>query len=434
MTDPILKQEFEKASFSDKIPVILASLAVFYFSYIPFQYLLPVIGLEKNIIFVILVSLNLAFMCLVGFFKISNGRIILDRNTSVVLFQYTLFAIYALLSYSVLGDHLDDLFTIRTLILVNPIFVVFAIWSREDKSHVIAVTSILAFSYFVFLIYSMKQGYVLFDNQNVQNIFSDLENIDQAYQNINVYLGLFVISCLYYSSQCKQIFKIPVLFTAALSMAGMFLIGGRASVVAISVVLLLYLLNRRYPLKTIIKIVGIIFIALTCFIFIVGLSSFCAELIQFFQDSVTVRRFAGLIEGDDSSLRIYLFTSAVKLFLTSGQTILFGAGINSFPVYIGAYSTGMYPHNIVLELLCEYGVVGFFLFVLPIVYILYVRNRVIGSLYGRSLDENIAFLIFVYFGVISMFTGGLRNSWVLIYFTFLLLPSKATLIQNSMQR
>ena len=99
-----------------------------------------------------------------------------------------------------------------------------------------------------------------------------------------------------------------------------------------------------------------------------------------------------LTEGGDSSERIYLFTKAIELFFSDVKTFMFGAGINSYPIYISAYSEVMYPHNVVLELLAEYGIVGSILFAIPISYALRVRKRQYGSFYGRTKRKRLYFI------------------------------------------
>ena len=105
------------------------------------------------------------------------------------------------------------------------------------------------------------------------------------------------------------------------------------------------------------------------------------------------------------------------------KNFIFGAGINYFPIYIGEHSTGMSPHSTILELLSEYGIIGTFLFLSPVVYILLIRKSRLGTIYGRSVTEKLIFLLASYFWTMAMVTGGLRNSWVLIFFTFLLIPT-----------
>jgi hypothetical protein len=132
----------------------------------------------------------------------------------------------------------------------------------------------------------------------------------------------------------------------------------------------------------------------------------------------------GLTEEGDESLRIFLFSNAITLFFSDVKTMIFGAGINSFPVYIGNNTTGMYPHNIILELLAEYGIIGTIFFAMPAVYVISIRKKILGSIYGDSVAEKIIFLIFMYFLIIYLLSGALKSSWVFIFYLFLLLPSQ----------
>ncbi|MEN6623926.1 MAG: O-antigen ligase family protein [Smithella sp.] len=423
---PILNWGSEKAS-KYRIIVGMSLIAVFYFSYMPFHYILAIIGAQKETMFIILVLSNLALIFFIELYKTCNWHTSLLKDNAIVLFLYMLFATYTLLNYSIIGSPSNDLFTIRTLIFINPVFAVFATLCRSNKKDVIKVTTLLSSIYFIFLILSMMKGHVVLGRSDFQSIFIGMDDVDNSYQNINMYIGLFVISTLYFLSKGPIFYKVASFALILISCIGMFLVGGRASVVALAVVLLIYLLNLKGPgnqhhnsSNRSMLLIAIIIITLL-------LSLFWSEIVRFFEETTTARRFLVLLEGNDSSERIYLFTNAINLFLTNGQTILFGAGINSFPVYIGVDGAGMYPHNVVLELLCEYGIAGSILFMLPVVYILCNRIRKIGSLYGNCPEENIIFLFFIYFWIINLFTSGLRTSWILIYFSFLLLPAK---IQN----
>ena len=104
-----------------------------------------------------------------------------------------LFALYALWSFTITGNLLDDTFTLRTLILVNPIFAIFAMSCQQNKKDVIKITTILSGVYFIFLMVAISQGTILFESDKFQNIFEDLDLEGGYYQNINIYLGLFAI-------------------------------------------------------------------------------------------------------------------------------------------------------------------------------------------------------------------------------------------------
>jgi O-antigen ligase len=209
-----------------------------------------------------------------------------------------------------------------------------------------------------------------------------------------------------------------------LAIFGMMVIGGRASFMAVFVVVGAYLATRKnYNLLKKENIVKLVVVGVGC---VVVTLFFMDDLAEFVQESIMVRRILSLGESGDSSLRLFFFERAITLFMQSPLTFMFGAGMNSFPVFIQAYDVGMYPHNIILELLAEYGVIGCLIFLMPIIYILYIRRRNLGSICGSTEAEKIIFLLALYQWILYSVTGGLRESWVLIFFTFLLLPSSTT--------
>lgn len=397
-----------------RIPAYLSLIAVFFFSYTPFFYILPYIRMRKEAIFFILLSLNFTVLLFIFLIK---GKIKISKDNRIVISLYLLFIIYAVLSYVFIGNHSNDLFTLRTLIVINPIFLIFAIINRDNKKDIIKATFFLASIYFVFLVLSIKKGDILSTTIGVRNIFPGIDDSLGTYQNINMYIGLFAISCLFFFLKRQKFYKVAALLMIILSIIGMFLIGARASVVALAVVLIIYRLNTKVARKSFLKITVFITAVVTA-------SVFSTYIGRFFQESITVNRFAVLFNKGDPTDRIRFFTEAIKIFLTNGQTVLFGAGTDSF-------SIGLYPHNVFLELLCNYGIVGTTFFVFPIAYVFIVRKRKIGSWYGNSVEENLLFLFFIYFLVIYMFTGGLRSSWMFIFFSFLLLPTHKTKQRSS---
>ncbi len=402
------------------IITFMSVIAVFFFSYIPFLYIFSIIGIEKNIIFILLISaiLILALFSFTG--QMLRGKIQFYKRNITALSLYLLFAIYALVSFFLIGEKLNDLFTIRTLVLINPIFVLLALLCLQNKNNVINLLYLLSFSYFIILIWSLIQGNISLSSNNEQNIFMNIDN--GFYQNINMYLGLFAICNLGLLSSNNKFISVISKILILLSVIGMFIIGGRGSVVALVAIFLIYYINilksftftLSFILKSIILI--IIVVALMAFYF--------AEITQILNASITWQRFMMLTKEGDESLRIYLFSHALELFFSNIKTMIFGAGINSFSVYIGVNDLRMFPHNILLELLAEYGTVGTILFAIPAGYIISIRNKILGSTFGDCINEQIIFLIFIYILINDLFNGALRTSWMFIFFMFLLIPSR----------
>lgn len=349
-----------------------------------------------------------------------HGKIQFYKCNITALSLYMLFAIYALVSFFLIGEKLNDLFTIRTLVLVNPVFLILALLCLQNKNDVIKILYLLSFSYFIISIWSLIQGNISLSSNNQQNIFMNIG--DGFYQTINMYLGLFAICNLGLLSSNNKFISVISKILILLSVIGMFIIGGRSSVVALVAIFLIYYINilksftftLSYILKSIILI--IIVVALMAFYF--------AEITQILNASITWQRFMMLTNEGDESLRIFLFSNSIALFFSDVKTMLFGAGINSFPVYIGYNTTDIFPHNIILELLAEYGIIGTIIFTALAGYIISIRNKILGSTFGDCIDEQIIFLIFIYILINDLFNGALRTSWMFIFFMFLLIPSR----------
>lgn len=87
------------------------------------------------------------------------------------------------------------------------------------------------------------------------------------------------------------------------------------------------------------------------------------------------------------------------------ESLIFGNGIGSFPVFYYGYNydSRSYPHNIVLEILIENGL----LFLLVILYILWKILR---------KSKSPLFLLFYYYLLNAAFSGDLLlNEYVFLY-------------------
>jgi O-antigen ligase len=104
-----------------------------------------------------------------------------------------------------------------------------------------------------------------------------------------------------------------------------------------------------------------------------GLIIFLVLILQSGVETWTVQRMQSLIrffssfnsDSDRSSeVRTLYFAAALHYWGYSWQTIIIGNGLLSFSyLYSGEYVPGTNPHNIPLEILCEFGLVGFAIFV-----------------------------------------------------------------------
>lgn len=140
-----------------------------------------------------------------------------------------------------------------------------------------------------------------------------------------------------------------------------FLTGKRMnSVLAIFMVMLYLIFNGKVNKKLVFIILIILSIA--------GVSYFLANA-DVLGDSMIFRRFTYSIElsnsgGDLDSGRNFLWNKAIELY---NSNPLFGIGPGKF---VTVSRTGTDVHNMYLQCLCEYGLLGMLLFCVPLVYCL----------------------------------------------------------------
>lgn len=403
-----------------KIGTTLSFICVIYYSYLPFLYIANELPIEKNIIFMSIISMSLALAML--YFLLSVKHI--NKNLMIVIGLYLLFSMYALISFTLTPSDLDNLFTMRTLSVINPIFIILAFLCRNEKQYLLKLLYVASFSYFLFAIYAYLKGSLFFRNHAFQDIFGLTEAA--PYQNINLYLGVFVVMTAVKAKYCETLLRSSCLYLLLLVAIGvMLVIGGRASLLAAMIVIMIFF-TIEYCHHSLLGKLKALF---SLFIISVLLFMVSPFIVNMLEETITFRRISVLFEGGDSSKRLFLFSSTIDLFLLNVKNLFFGAGMNYFPIHIGADSLGMYPHNIILELLSEYGILGALLFLSPIAYILLFRKLKLGTIYGKNVMEKTIFLLVVYFWIGRMVSGGLGSSWVLIFFTYLLIPATRN-IQN----
>ena len=390
------------------IHAYLAAFAAFYFSFIPFLYVLNWLDLDKSRFFI-----GLLLLCLL----LHGARILLRLETRLrskmfACYLVLPFSVYAFASYVLSTNHLNDTQTVLVLTVINPIFVFLAIFSSQEKETVFKVLYVLAFVYFVFIFVLWWTGSLVLTSSGFLFIFGTLEV--EGYQNTNTYLGFLVLLVVGFYPRRSPLLRIAAAVLMALTLFFMVLVGARASMVAVVLVLCFWFLSSvrtmRGPHKLLIALVIV-----TAAVALAVFTDFGALTIFQGREAVGVRRMRVLLEGGDPSQRIFLFTKAIELFTLNAKNVFFGAGMNFFPVHTKSFSASMYPHNIILELLAEYGAFGFLLFSLPAANLLYLRLKNFGSLAGNGRIEKLAFMLFLYYFCISSFTGGLRTSWLFIF-------------------
>jgi len=201
--------------------------------------------------------------------------------------------------------------------------------------------------------------------------------IGGLYLTLSEYLGLIVV--LFMTKHQKFIFSRTVdilIIITAISLMG--LLGARGPVIFALGVWVLYYLNSIEAIRLSVKLKSIRKICFGAFGLVIVL--FLMTQFQATQTllSRSIYRFAYLaqsvfVEGgqdNSSSVRIDLIRDAVGGIFINLKAFFFGHGIGSFGIVTQELDVRMYPHNMILEIWFEMGMIGLGIFVSWIVYLL----------------------------------------------------------------
>lgn len=210
---------------------------------------------------------------------------------------------------------------------------------------------------------------------------------------------------------CRKDFKCNKLLYCSILMIfilGVFLTGKRShSAMSVVIPLIVYLFSRKNICRSIASII---------FVGIVGIIAvlFFMEHSTEYSDSIILRRFASSVEnfqsGDDiSSGRAELGQEALKM---SGS--LFGIGLGNFKL---SSKFDMDAHQTYYQVLCEQGIIGFILFVIPIIFCL-IRTIKLLRLYRGNSDMLKLSLFWQMYFILYSFTGNTMNDRANYFFYF----------------
>ena len=298
-----------------------------------FNYILNLVGFEFSVLTEFIVCLmSLVYIVLHGgFSKVNTGKYILPLFFLSIIFLSFLF-----------HTHEGSLFKIQVL-FVRTIFIIFVIdlfisvGFRLDK-RIIAVSGVLISLALIYIAslrgFHLRTSLNILDTDKTTTIIGAIED-SRSLSFVFVYLVL--------SAYGKRVWSF---FGLIILLVGVFLTQTRQTMFAILVIILPYFLLGNglwsFLKKGLVLVLGF---------------SLLISLLYFVKVDFYELRF--IERGGEDLERVYLFNWAYELFKSKP---IFGWG---FGYTDHAYS---YPHNIILEVLAELGIVGLVLFLLALIH------------------------------------------------------------------
>ena len=303
-----------------------------------------------------------------------------------------------LVSY-LIGDHTEyaNNKIIQIIIRGFTLFFAYYVFDRSKKIDIECLTQLLlintiAMITFTTVYYSFNVGdifnYDWFRTSCEQWAYQNQESILGDYQKVGMYAAF--AAGLY--TALKRPNTILLLYYNIIAAQLILTSGCRQALLALIAILFLrfvFFTNAKGFIKKVFSILGS-FIVLY----------FIYDTIINSDASTTLTRT--LESGDTGRYMIYI--GAINLFLTN---FLFGVGLGGFPIYVNIPLVAPWPHNIILEILCECGLVGFIL--ISLVVINFVAKSHISLKYLTSSGCYL-FLFLIAILIRIMVSGDLTNS------------------------
>ena len=274
-------------------------------------------------------------------------------------------------------------FMVNMIFLIYPIFIV-----KINFNTIIKVYCVFLIPLSLFYIYTSSIQWVV-----INNLTEVFKEAGFDYLSLGVHLGILFILLNYFKKNVWiQLIIYFLLFATA----------ARGPIIFTT--LLFFMINFKQLIsfrKKILKnIISILVMLTLLWIF------FFNQISPFFTRSIA--RLSALSSVDSSVLsRLELMKFAFYQPFESFITIVFGNGIGSFGVLYNQIDARAYPHNILLEIFFEMGIIGLGLFLLLFIYI-FIKFL--------SQNNNVFFPLCFFMLLNSVKSSSLVDTW--IFFSF----------------
>ena len=315
----------------------------------------------------------LSFVALVVSFLIEvvkNGlKLKINKNTIVLIGIWIAFYCWILISLFYTPST-QYAYTKTFKFLTNIVFILILVRGKINLQLFIRIS--LFISLVIMIWYIPLRFLYLTDNSPKGYWFT--REFMSMYLYLSMTLGLFIITILTSNITISKSNSIS-LFIIAASILGIILMGARGPLLFLIIILLLYSLKQQKIYTTVsIKNLFLSFFAILILIsFIVLFKDQVNELLR-----ASFQRMSLLFKGFSSNShdfgvsvneRFLLLKQAVNIIFSSPLNTIFGTGIGSFGLLTLGEDIKEYPHNFILEIWCELGLVGLSIFVLLMVFI-----------------------------------------------------------------
>lgn len=347
------------------------------------SYLLPVLGIEKNL------SIITTFF-LIGVFVLNmllkNNKVVINEDVFVIF----AFSIWLLLNLT--RSLAPNYGTKKTILFIFSNFIYFIIpfVINFDLKKLSKFYNYLLYINFL-IIFLM----VLYNKNNLSlitiNSRISLFNINPIW--LARILGQTVIILFFLKVKINKYIKVLIIgFILIL----MIFTGSKGPVLSLFVSIFLILVRTTKKLLTLNNIMKFIIFITILFLFINYI------VLMIFPNNYLIQRFLRISPENSVSLtRMDYFSIAIKNFI---KKPLIGFGTGSYGFLFAHKDVRSYPHNIILEIMVELGMIGLIL-ITPLFLNSLIKINNILKIYSRNDTLKATYCLYIFYLINSMFTG-----------------------------
>lgn len=305
---------------------------------------------------------------------------------------------------------LNNLSSIRSIAVLMPIALLCAALAAKSPKIVLVTIFLLSSIAVGQYLQAILIGHIdaFGEAKRFHALFSDLGK--SSYQSTSLYFGLLatIAGAIFVAKRGLGLFVGAFMFLGIIALMGT--VGARACMVAVVAALVAMAVIHGAGGMARLTMVGLLTVAIVAVASAIGRLDMAALLDRF----VITYRFAVLGANHDSSHRIWLFSSAIHMWVSSPANFIIGGGIGTFPAFIGEWEQGWYPHNFILESLAEGGIIAGML--LLIIAVKFIRALNLFAARPNSFEHVCLSGLAVYAMTAYQFMGGLESLWFSTFF------------------
>lgn len=225
------------------------------------------------------------------------------------------------------------------------------------------------------------------------------------------FLGEIIILLIFLIK--KRIFLVFKYILIALLIIGIIFTGSKGPLFSLILAFLIVnisYLKKNVSIQKLLKGYFKILFVILCLIFFVKEVVLDLFSIDYLKERFVIENSEGSY-GDHS--RFNMFKHAFEYFINQP---LLGNGIGSFGYLFNGYDTRFYPHNIILEIMCELGIIGLTLFIIPIIKSLWKSHKYL-KYEQNDYYIKITITLLIYYFLNSLVSGdlGFSNMRLFLY-------------------